>query len=205
MSKEDYKAGFNAGMALSRAAAGMSEEEFRMSKAASAVIREDRDAQVTLCKIAKHILSSAGETGTAYRIYDVIEKSAGAVSGVTFDTYLAPVLHAVAEAGVKDGLDKAAKVGIIPAAVAHTANLGSDAFKTLLAAAGLLGITGGGAWWAINRDPAEDDVETQLKRDQATYYKRLAKDLKRKVAQEEAKNPKIDATRKAVEDSFNVL
>lgn len=204
-SKDDYKAGYEAGIALSCAAAGMTSDEFKMSKAASDVLYEEKEAQVAICKIAKYILAEAGDIGTEYAIYDTIEKSAGVVGKVAFDTYLAPVLRATAEVSAADSIVKSAGLGWLGKVFGHSVNLGSDTFKTLLAAAALTGTLGGGAWWSLNRGPEEDDVDTQLKRDQAKYYRDLARDLKVKIAQEEARNPRIAATRAVAEDNDYVL
>ena len=202
-----YRKGYELGFSMAGVSVGMSADDVAMSKAAAAVVREDKEAQEAICKVAKFILSFDDNSAYEQAIYSTIEKSAGAVSGVVFDTYLAPVLEAVAEADAKNTLIKLAKAnGAGPLKLySAAASLGSDAFKTILAASALLGATGGAAWWAVNRGPSEDDIETQAKQDQAHYYRRVAKDIKRKLAQQEASNQKIVDTKKAISGNDYVL
>ncbi|MCQ2172234.1 MAG: hypothetical protein MJZ17_05765 [Bacteroidales bacterium] len=209
MFKSAYDLGFGIGSRIFGAA--MCKGEDPMVKVAKvAVMMDDANVQSALCKVAKYILEAGGEKGSIdYRIYDVIEKSAHPVSRFVSDTYIKPVIDTVnREVSLnRDDVQTIEKVAALSASslpgiasiVGKSAGSVPNLVQLLLLIGGATGAATGGLTWYLNRAAKEDNVDAAAKEEQAAHYRRVAKDLQKRIQLEENKDKHVKAIRSAAE------
>lgn len=201
----EFRMGYEYGMSKMAEFIGMSEEQKDTERVIDDVMCKDASFQHGLCTVTKYVLEKAGAAhGYLWNIYDTIEKSAGAVSDFTFESYLQPALEALSSAPIIHAFEKSATsrgpASIFGKTFGALKNMSSDAYKNILLASALLGAGSGGAYWALKRSSEDDDVEVQLQKDQADYYRRLAGDIKRRVKLKEMESPHLSEAKGSIED-----
>ena len=166
---------------------GTSYENLLHKKASWENALTDDESQKVLAAVGSLIMKSAGYEGCAEDIlFDTLYANEGPIMPCNAERFLGPVAEVLTkEAGITDFLTGAANVGI-------------DGSKLAALLAVGLGAAGGGAYWALNRAIRQDDADVEAKEEQAKHYKRVAHDLKRRMALE--KEVKTGITSKAIED-----
>lgn len=184
-SSKEYKAGYEAGVALAGAYHNGSGNKV-MAKVAA--LMASKEVQDSLCKAAKYILEVGGEKdSTAYRLYDTIERFDGPLTKYSCDRFLNPVIATINEASRElNGEPSIEKVAssILPGAasvVGKTLGSGHSLINNLMLLGGLTGASLGGLAWYVNRAAKENDIEADAKEEQARHYRRIAKDLQRRL------------------------
>jgi hypothetical protein len=121
--------------------------------------------QKTLAKIGAGIFKAAGlADGVLYKLYSKIHDAEGPLTKEAAELVLAPVASAMTKSAGGSWVDWITEPG-----------------KLATLAATIAGTAGGGAWWAINRHARLEDAEIQLKKEQAKHYRRIAKDLQKRL------------------------
>ena len=172
----DYNLGFKTGLAFGCASNGVSATTLRKSASCVDVCLKAPEVQVQLAKIASFILRAAGPefTKTA-SAYDVIIQRNGVESKVGREMFIEPVAHTLAS------LEKSAGIADAVAAPLKIANTGYEAiYKSALLSA-IAGAGLGTIGWTLFRDVKEDDANAEAKLEQAKMYRRIAKDLQKRI------------------------
>ena len=166
---------------------GTSYENLLLKKASWENALADDESQKALAAVGSLIMKSAGYEGCAEDVlFDTLYANEGPIMPCNAERFLGPVAEVLTkEAGVMDLLTGAANVGI-------------DGSKLAALLAVGLGAAGGGAYWALNRSIQHDDADVEAKEEQAKHYKRVAHDLKRRIALEN--EVKTGRTSKLLED-----
>ena len=166
---------------------GTSYENLLLKKASWENALADDESQKALAAVGSLIMKSAGYEGCAEDVlFDTLCANEGPIMPCNAERFLGPVAEVLTkEAGVMDLLTGAANVGI-------------DGSKLAALLAVGLGAAGGGAYWALNRSIQHDDADVEAKEEQAKHYKRVAHDLKRRIALEN--EVKTGRTSKLLED-----
>ena len=166
---------------------GTSYENLLLKKASWENALADDESQKALAAVGSLIMKSAGYEGcTEDVLFDTLYANEGPIMPCNAERFLGPVAEVLTkEAGVMDLLTGAANVGI-------------DGSKLAALLAVGLGAAGGGAYWALNRSIQHDDADVEAKEEQAKHYKRVAHDLKRRIALEN--EVKTGRTSKLLED-----
>lgn len=166
---------------------GTSYENLLQKKASWEAAMSDEQSQKTLAAIGALIMKSAGyEDSMEHALFETLYNTEGPIMKANADRFLGPVAETLTkEAGIMDAVGTAADLGIKGTKLAALLAIG-------------LGATGGGAYWALNRAIRQDDAEVEAKEEQAKHYRRVAHDLKRRMALE--KEVRTGITTKAIED-----
>lgn len=184
-SSKEYKAGYEAGVVLAGAYHNGSGNK-EMAKVAE--LMASKEVQDSLCKAAMYILKAGGEAdSTAYKLYETIEGFSGPLTKYSCDRFLNPVIATLNEASRElNGEPSVEKVAssLLPgaaSAVGKALGTGHNLVNNLMLIGGLTGASLGGLAWYINRAARENDVEAEAKEEQARHYRRIAKDLQRRL------------------------
>lgn len=143
-----------------------------------AALQEDEALNKEILKIGAAIMREGGYEEDA-RMFELMQ-STPMITKYARAVYIDPVLEVLgAEAYAEGELEKQSS-GMLNSV---TSALGLTSGVSRLAALAALGvgITGGGAYWAMNRDANTSDEETTAKLEQAKYYRSLAKELRRRM------------------------
>lgn len=183
----DYNLGFKTGLAFGCASNGVSATTLRKSASCVDVCLKAPEVQVQLAKIASFILHAAGPefTKTA-SAYDVIIQRNGVESKVGREMFIEPVAHTLA------GLEKSAVIAdaataplkFATEAVAAPLKIANTGYEAIYKSALLSAIAGAGLGtigWTLFRDVKEDDANAEAKLEQAKMYRRIAKDLQKRI------------------------
>lgn len=185
-SSNEYKAGFRAGATL----VGAYNKSDISPMAKIAAVKEyesDLSVQKLMCKAAKVILAAGGESESAeYKLYDVIDSFDSPMTKYSCQRFINPVIgvlcdEARREAGVV-GIDKSA--AILPGIASifgKALGTGNNVLQNLLMFGGITGASLGGLTWYLNRAAKENDYKAEAKEEQAAHYRRIAKDLKKRI------------------------
>lgn len=202
-SSKEYKAGYDAGVALAGAYHGGA-GNIEMAKVDR--LMASREVQSSLCKAAKYILEAGGEKdSTAYKLYETIDGFNGPLTKYSCDRFLNPVIATLNEASRElNGEPSIEKVAssILPgvaSAIGRAFGTGHSLIRNLMLFGGLTGASLGGLAWYINRAARENDVEAEAKEEQAKHYKRIAKDLQRRLKLE-ARDKEEEAVERAASE-----
>lgn len=194
----DYKLGYEIGLALGCATHGVSPAHLRKQAAKAYTCEHDLTFQKALAGIAETIFIKAGsEFKKEAAIYAQVGKSEQPLTKYATATFITPVLESLAEASRQDALVKEAGwfTDIIGAGSAAVNGTQEALYKLAL-----LGLIGGGTTGVIanmvSRHMREDNAEAEAKKDQARHYRRIAKDLQKRI---DATTSKSDFKKK-VED-----
>lgn len=140
--------------------------------------------QKTLAKIGAGIFKSAGLDGSIlYKLYSKIHDVEGPLTKEAAELVLAPVAVAMTKSAggsLIDWITEPAKLATLAATIVGTA--------------------GGGAWWAMNRHARVEDAEIQLKKEQAKHYRKLARDIQKRLLLQQKQAPELV---KALEEESN--
>lgn len=179
----DYKLGYEIGLALGCATHGISPATLRKQASKAHVCEHDLMFQKALAGVAETIFIKAGsEFKKEAAIYAQISKSEQPLTKYATATFITPVLESLAKASKQDSLVKEANwfKNIIGAGGALVNNTQEALYKLAL-----LGLIGGGTAGVIaniaSRHMREDNAEAEAKKDQARHYRRIAKDLQKRI------------------------
>lgn len=202
----DYKLGYEIGLALGCATHGVSSAHLRKQAAKAYTCEHDLTFQKTLAGIAETIFIKAGsEFKKEAAIYAQISKAEQPLTKYATATFITPVIKSLAEASKQDALVKEA--GWFKDILGAGGTMINGTQEALYKLA-LLGLIGGGTAGVIanmaSRHMREDNAEAEAKKDQARHYRRIAKDLQKRI---DATTSKSDFKKKveAEEESDYVL
>lgn len=179
----DYKLGYEAGLALGCAKHGIAAPGLRKKANVVKTCMSDATFQKALSVIAESIFKKAGSEFTKEAaIYATIAGKSEALTKQASEIFLTPVLEALAEAERYDNLVKEASfIKDIVGGASSVMNNTQDALYKLA----LLGLIGGGVGgtllWNITKDMREDTADAESKREQAKHYRRIAKDIQKRM------------------------
>lgn len=190
-----YDLGFKAGLAFGCASNGVSATTLRKSAACTRACAQNNAVQVQLAKIAGHICRNAGPDFTKLAAtYDAIVNRQGTQTKVARAMFIEPVLHTLA------GITKTAGLGELLTGAVNTVNAGQDmVYKSALLSA-LAGAGLGTLGWTIFRDIKEDDATAEAKHEQARMYRRIAKDLQKRIKAQAETDKDMRKLRKTIEE-----
>ena len=128
--------------------------------------------QKTLAKIGSGIFKNAGMQGcTTEKLFSKIASIEGPLTKEAADLLLSPIAETMTKYAFVDWITEPAKLAMITAALAGTA--------------------GGGAWWALNRHAREEDAAVEVKKQQAEHYRRLARDIQKRLLLQQKQSPEL--------------
>lgn len=201
---ENYRKGFDAGVKIACANLGITPEDAIRHSSFSDTYLADTQMQTDICKIAAACFKAAGmDSSVEFHLYDTMAKSAAALSPVSVEKFLVPVvkaLHKEASNVHEDLMEKSASPGVLGGLLSKIFGAAGGTLPDLYKMYALLGAGAGTATgaltWYLNRDANEDSSEVEAKLEQAKHYKQIAKDIKKRLKLE--KEPK---SKKAIKDS----
>ena len=206
----EYEQGFNAGAIIACAANRISPEEFAKQASTDAKLSYTPSFQQDVCKIAECIFKRAGYEGTLeHTIYDNLSKSTRPLSEVSVTRFIDPVLGALrkeASAIHEEMMEKSANpVGGIGKFFSSLFGAGTstlpEALKYYTMAALTAGTGIGALNWYLNRDAEQNSADVDAKKEQAKHYKRIANDIKSRLALDE-KDKEEDAAKDMGEGAY---
>lgn len=201
---ENYNKGFNAGVKIACANLGVTPGEVVRHSSFSDAMLSDVTMQKDICKIAAACFKAAGmDSSVEFHLYDTMAKSAAALSPVSVEKFIVPVVKSLnKQANVihEDLMEKSASPGVLGGLLSKVFGTATGTVPELYKMYALLGAGAGTATgaltWYLNRDAAQDSAEVESKEEQAKHYKQIAKDIKKRLNIE--KEPK---SKKAIKDS----
>lgn len=200
----DYNKGFNAGVKIACAALGVTPGEVVRNSAFSDAVLRDETMQKDICKIAAACFKAAGmESSTEFNLYDMLGKSASALSPVSVEKFVVPVVKSLskqAKVAHEELMEKSAAPSVLGGLLSKVFGTASGTIPDLYKLYALLGAGAGTATgaltWYLNRDAAQDSADVEAKEEQAKHYNQIAKDIKKRLNIE--KDPD---SKKSVKDS----
>lgn len=202
-SSREYKAGYNAGIMLVAATRKCPDPMFKI--AMTNEFDRSKDIQKLMCKTAEAVLEAGEEEeSAAYNLVKALEEADNPVTRYALRKYIYPIMDALnSESNDLEGIldaEKVEKSASVLSRMAETAGSvigsGKNIADSLLWLGGLTGASLGGLAWYVNRAAKETDAEAEAKDEQARHYRRIAKDLKRRMAVE-ARDKVNDAVERA--------
>lgn len=201
---ENYNKGFNAGVKIACANLGITPGEVVRHSAFSDAILSDLTIQKDICKIAAACFKAAGmDSSVEFHLYDNMAKSAAALSPVSVEKFIVPVVKSLnKQANIvhETLMEKSASPSVLGGLLSKVFGTATGTIPELYKMYALLGAGAGTATgaltWYLNRDAAQDSAEVEAKEEQAKHYKQIAKDIKKRLNIE--KEPK---SKKAIKDS----
>ena len=201
---ENYNKGFNAGVKIACANLGVTPGEVIRHSAFSDKMLSDITMQKDICKIAAACFKAAGMgSSVEFHLYDTMAKSAAALSPVSVEKFIVPVVKSLnkqAHAAHEELMEKSASPGVLGGLLSKVFGTATGTIPELYKMYALLGAGAGTATgaltWYLNRDAEQDSTEVEAKEEQAKHYKQIAKDIKKRLNIE--KEPK---SKKAIKDS----
>lgn len=201
---ENYRKGFDAGVKIACANLGITPGEVVRHSAFSDKYLADVEMQKDICKIAAACFKAAGmDSSVEFHLYDTMAKSAAALTPVSVEKFLVPVvksLHKQASAIHEELMEKSAAPGVLGGLLSKVFGAAGGTLPELYKMYALLGAGAGTATgaltWYLNRDAEQDSADVEAKEEQAKHYKQIAKDIKKRLKIE--KEPK---SKKAIKDS----
>ena len=186
----DYTNGYKLGLALGCATNGITAAELRKKAALSYTCTHDAIFQKALAGIAETIFLKAGdEFKKSAALYSIIGSKEYPLTKYATATFITPVLQTLAKESKRDSLVKEASTikSIIGAGGALVNNTQEALYKLAL-----LSLIGGGTAGIIahtaSRHMREEDAEAEAKKMQAKHYRRIAKDLQKRIDAEMSKS-----------------
>lgn len=189
---KNYNTGFRAGLAFGCAKEGVSATTLRKSAACVKECTASAPVQIQLAKIASHICRAAGpEFVKTAAIYDAIVAREGVYTSLAREMYIEPVVHTLS------GLQKNA--GILTD-TASAIGAGQDVLYKAMLLGALGGAGVGTLGWTLLRDVKEDDATAEVKHEQAKMYRRIAKDLQKRIDAQASADKDTKKLRKTIEE-----
>lgn len=194
----DYNKGFDAGVKIACAHRGVTPGDIVRHSAFSDKILQDVDMQKDICKIAAACFKAAGmEDSVEYNLYDMLGKSASALSSVSVEKFIVPVvksLHKQASAAHEELMEKSAAPSVLGGLMSKIFGATTGTLPDLYKLYALLGAGAGTATgaltWYLNRDAAQDSADVEAKEEQAKHYQQIASDIKKRLNIEESPKKK---------------
>lgn len=195
MTDNNYNAGYNLGAQIACAVNNKPAGEAIKAAAFNSAIINDIQMQGDLCKVACAILDNAGEVGSeAFMLYKSASETIARGEQLTktaAEAFLFPVVEALDAAAKRvheEVMEKSAGIGLVNffGKLFGTAGKGmaltDDIYNKLLALSIGVGGSGGALAWYLNRDANQDEADTETKLEQAKHYRRIAEDIKSRLA-----------------------
>lgn len=167
--------------------------EYDLIKSATFVngVLEDLDAQKAIAGATLDLFDYAGESRDSITMeFEKIAALTQPLSLAEAKYYLGNSLDTFSEIArigrSVDILEKAANVmSVVPNILGFGAGLTPQVAKVIAGLSIASGLGIGGLTWYLDRDASQNEQDTEAKYQQAEYYKRLGKDLKRKIQEDQ--------------------
>lgn len=179
----DYKLGYEFGLALGCATRGITPATLRKQASKAYTCENDIHFQKAIAGIAETVFLRAGEEfKKSAALYATIGKTETPLTKYATAMFITPVLDVLsAEAKQEELVKEASWIKNIIGAGGALANNTQE----LLYKLALLGLIGGGTAGVVaniaSRHMREDDAEAESKKEQAKHYRRIAKDLQKRL------------------------
>ena len=173
-----YQDGYAMGIKEASVAYNADTADYYKAKQCVEASMESPEVQRMIAKVASVIFREAGDDFIPERaVYEVIQRNENPLTEFSKQAFLYPVLETLSgfekSAGLSDAISKL--FGGLPETAATMAIGGGAAL--------------GGLGWLLNRDITSVEDDTEAKLEQARYYRRIAKDLQRRLKAKEEGNP----------------
>lgn len=179
----DYTLGYRSGLALGCATRGVTASSLRKQASKAATCMSDINFQKAIAGIAETIFVKAGdEFNKSAAIYATIRERKEPLTKFATATFIEPVIQTLAAAAQYDSMTKEASwIKSISSAIGGLWGGTQDVLYKLA----LLGLIGGGTAGVVaniaGRHMREEDAEAEAKKEQAKHYRRIAKDLQKRI------------------------
>ena len=185
-----YQDGYAMGIKEASVAYNADTADYYKAKQCVETSMESPEVQRMIAKVASVIFREAGDDFIPERaVYEVLQRNENPLTEFSKQAFLYPVLETLSgfekSAGLSDAISKL--FGGLPETAATMAIGGGAAL--------------GGLGWLLNRDITSVEDDTEAKLEQARYYRRIAKDLQRRLKAKEEGNPDKKKIKEAVEEA----
>lgn len=185
-----YQDGYAMGIKEASVAYNADTADYYKAKQCVEASMESPEVQRMIAKVASVIFREAGDDFIPERaVYEVLQRNENPLTEFSKQAFLYPVLETLSgfekSAGLSDAISKL--FGGLPETAATMAIGGGAAL--------------GGLGWLLNRDITSVEDDTEAKLEQARYYRRIAKDLQRRLKAKEEGNPDKKKIKEAVEEA----
>ena len=185
-----YQDGYAMGIKEASVAYNADTADYYKAKQFVETSMESPEVQRMIAKVASVIFREAGDDFIPERaVYEVIQRNENPLTEFSKQAFLYPVLETLScfekSAGLSDAISKL--FNGLPETAATMAIGGGAAL--------------GGLGWLLNRDITSVEDDTEAKLEQARYYRRIAKDLQRRLKAKEEGNPDKKKIKEAVEEA----
>ena len=185
-----YQDGYAMGIKEASVAYNADTADYYKAKQCVKTSMESPEVQRMIAKVASVIFREAGDDFIPERaVYEVLQRNENPLTEFSKQAFLYPVLETLSgfekSAGLSDAISKL--FGGLPETAATMAIGGGAAL--------------GGLGWLLNRDITSIEDDTEAKLEQARYYRRIAKDLQRRLKAKEEGNPDKKKIKEAVEEA----
>jgi hypothetical protein len=185
-----YQDGYAMGIKEASVAYNADTADYYKAKQCVEASMESPEVQRMIAKVASVIFREAGDDFIPERaVYEVLQRNENPLTEFSKQAFLYPVLETLSgfekSAGLSDAISKL--FGGLPETAATMAIGGGAAL--------------GGLGWLLNRDITSIEDDTEAKLEQARYYRRIAKDLQRRLKAKEEGNPDKKKIKEAVEEA----
>ena len=185
-----YQDGYAMGIKEASVAYNADTADYYKAKQCVETSMESLDVQRMIAKVASVIFREAGDDFIPERaVYEVLQRNENPLTEFSKQAFLYPVLETLSgfekSAGLSDAISKL--FNGLPETAATMAIGGGAAL--------------GGLGWLLNRDITSIEDDTEAKLEQARYYRRIAKDLQRRLKAKEEGNPDKKKIKEAVEEA----
>lgn len=185
-----YQDGYAMGIKEASVAYNADTADYYKAKQCVEASMESPEVQRMIAKVASVIFREAGDDFIPERaVYEVLQRNENPLTEFSKQAFLYPVLETLSgfekSAGLSDAISKL--FGGLPETAATMAIGGGAAL--------------GGLGWLLNRDITSVEDDTEAKLEQARYYRRIAKDLQRRLKAKEEGNPDKKKIKEAVDEA----
>ena len=185
-----YQDGYAMGIKEASVAYNADTADYYKAKKCVETSMESPEVQRMIAKVASVIFREAGDDFIPERaVYEVLQRNENPLTEFSKQAFLYPVLETISgfekSAGLFDVIGKL--FGGLPETAATMAIGGGAAL--------------GGLGWLLNRDITSVEDDTEAKLEQARYYRRIAKDLQRRLKAKEEGNPDKKKIKEAVDEA----
>ena len=185
-----YQDGYAMGIKEASVAYNADTADYYKAKHCVEASMEYPEVQRMIAKVASVIFREAGDDFIPERaVYEVLQRNENPLTEFSKQAFLYPVLETLSgfekSAGLSDAISKL--FNGLPETAATMAIGGGAAL--------------GGLGWLLNRDITSIEDDTEAKLEQARYYRRIAKDLQRRLKAKEEGNPDKKKIKEAVEEA----
>lgn len=179
----DYTLGYRMGLALGCATQGVTPATLRKQASKAEACLQNISFQQAIAGIAETIFVKAGsDFEKSAAIYATIRKQQTPLTKFATATFITPVIQTLSAAAQHDALVKEAS--LLKSLGSAVSGLWGGTQDVLYKLA-LLGLIGGGTAGVVaniaGRHMREEDAEAEAKKEQAKHYRRIAKDLQKRI------------------------